>query len=497
MIETKDERSGAKPMLYDKLQSRLRTTLILLLTLSAALGSIQTFAHSSFRYDSFSFDLKVNLAATGGACLEIPPVGRIFFKTHQIPWQIKITLNEIDINRLEKQLNVIPPHREWLDLLQKKLQWTVVFLFTLVLLVGLGGSCAVLLFFRIYPNQRRFWQGIGLTGLMIGLLIGGTLLTYDQTAIERPQYQGVLAAAPWAMNLISMGLEHVEAIGNNLKTISQSLPMLYKQADQIESLGNLPSDLRILHVSDIHNNLAAFDLIGQLITAFNIQLVLDTGDLTDYGTALEGEIISKIEAFNLPYYFVPGNHESPFITKRLQQLKNVKVLSDATINFNGLLIAGVADPAAASYSSDVATDTVMEQAQKEFSQKITAASPAPDLVAVHNRFLAEKLIGTVPLILHGHDHSYCLTTQNNTIIVDAGTTGAAGLRGLTVKGVPYSASILYWRQDSEGALRLHAIDSIKINGVKGKFSLERHTYPEPSPAPTPQSTPLKNGSRNI
>jgi predicted phosphodiesterase len=472
-------------MLYHNLQSQLRTALIALLMLGAALGFIQLLAHTTFSYDSFSFDLKVNLAADGGTSLMIPPVGRLFIKTHHTPWQIMITLNKIDFNRLEKQLSTIPPRQQWLNLLQKELQRAIILLFTLVLLVGLGGSSLVLLFFRIYPNRLRFWQGIGLTGLMIGLLIGSTILTYDKTAIQRPQYQGVLASAPWAMNLISMGLDHVEVIGDNLKIISQGLPMLYKQAGQIGSLGNLESDFSILHVSDIHNNPAAFDLIAQLITTFKIQMVIDTGDITDYGTALEGAIVKKIEAINLPYLFVPGNHESPLIINRLRELKNVKILLDETVNFNGLLIAGVADPASVDYSSDVALPIGIEQTRDQFTQKITAASPAPDLIAVHNRLIAEKLIGIIPLILHGHDHRYNLTTKNNTVIVDAGTTGAAGLRGLTKNGAPYSASILYWKKDYQGILRLHAIDSIKINGVEGNFSLERHTYPAVSPAPSP------------
>jgi Icc-related predicted phosphoesterase len=478
-------------MFCRNLQFQLRTVLIALLMLGAALGFIQLFSHTSFSYDSFSFDLKVSLAANGGTSLAIPPVGHLFFKTHQTPCQIRITLNKIDFNRLENQLSTLPPRQQWLELLQKELQRAIILLFTVVLLVGISGSGLVLLFFRIYPNKPRFWQGIGLTFCLISLLIGGTILTYDKTAVQRPQYQGVLASAPWAMNLISMGLDHVEVIGNNLKTIPQSLSMLYKQTGQIGSLGNLKFDFSILHVSDIHNNPAAFKLIKQLITTFKIQMVIDTGDLTDYGTAFESEIITKIESLNLPYYFVPGNHDTPLIIKRLQQLKNVKVLQDATINFNGLLIAGVADPSANVDNPDEANSADLNRARDQFTQKVTAASPLPDLIAIHNRYLAQNLIGKIPLILHGHDHRYSVTTQNRTVIVDAGTTGAAGLRGLTKNAAPYSASIIYLKKDEQGTLRLDAIDSLKINGAEGKFSLERHTFPSefPIPSPSPSATP--------
>jgi predicted phosphodiesterase len=472
-------------MLYRNLQIRLRTILAILLMLGAALGFIQLFSRTSFNYDSFSFDLKVNLATDNGTSLAIPPVGRLFFKTHRIPWQIVITLNEIDFKRLENQLSAMPPHGQWLNLLQKKLKRAFLILFSIVILTGLGGASLVLLFLHVYPNQPRFWQGLGLTFLMTAGLIGGTLLTYDQTAIERPQYQGVLASAPWAMNLISMGLEHVEVIGNNLKNISQSLSMLYVQAGQTGSLSNLDSDLSILHVSDIHNNPAAFDLIEKLIETFKVQLVIDTGDLTDYGTVLESEIVNRIATLSRPYYFVPGNHDSPLIINRLQQLDNVRVLLDTTVNFKGLTIFGLADPASSGYNPDGALPEQLDRSRDELTQKITTTSLPPDLIAVHNRYLAQNVLGGVPVILHGHDHRYGITVQKKTVIVDGGTTGAAGLRGLTLKGVPYSASILYWKKDNQGKLRLHAIDSLKINGVEGKFTLERHTYPERSATASP------------
>lgn len=459
-----------------RIPSRLRSALVIVLIIVITLLFIQLFAKSSFNYDSFSFALQVQINPEGGTSLVIPPVGKLFFQTHQIPWQIIITLNEIDFTRLEKHLNSFPPRQEWLTLLQQELRHSMFSLFFLVVFFGVSGGMLVLLAFRVYPNTRRFWLGLSISFLTILCLIGGTVLTFDQQAIERPQYQGVLAAAPWAMNLISMGMDNVEVIGDNLKKISQTLPLLYKQAGQIGTLGNMETDLTMLHVSDIHNNPAAMEFISELITNFQVQLVIDTGDLTDYGTALETEIVAKIEAFKIPYIVVPGNHDSPLIIDYLQNLANVKVLGEKPLTVNGLTIVGMSDPAADVYNSDTPSDAEQQTLGEALAQKITEMEVLPEIVAVHNLKLAKKLIGTVPLILHGHDHQYRLSVQNDTIIVDAGTTGAAGFRGLLKKGVPYSASILYWKKDSQGKLRLSAIDSIKINGSEGKFSLERHTF---------------------
>ncbi|MGE5605392.1 MAG: metallophosphoesterase, partial [Bacteroidota bacterium] len=99
-----------------------------------------------------------------------------------------------------------------------------------------------------------------------------------------------------------------------------------------------------------------------------------------------------------------------------------------------------------------------------------------DILLVHTRTIVTDWIGRVPLIWPGPDHQYRLTTESGTIINDAGTTGAAGLRGLTEEGVPYSAAILYWKKDQNGILTFKALDSIKINGVAGKLTIERHTF---------------------
>jgi predicted phosphodiesterase len=459
-----------------KWPSWIRYPGIYILMLAAGLLSIQLFARTVFNFDSFSFDIKMNLALEGGTRLTIPPMGNLFFKTHHTPWEITVTLDQIDFTRLEKQLNDFPPQQQWLTLLQDQLMLTIARLFALVLFWGVCGGTLLLIIFRIYPNSRWFWYGAALTFLLISGLIGCTVLSYDQNAVERPQYQGVLNSAPWAMNLIKMGMDHVEVIGDNLKRISQGLPMLYKQAGHIGSLSNVRTNLVMLHVSDIHNNPAALDFIRELIANFKVQAVIDTGDLTDYGTALEAEIIHKIAELKVPYLFIPGNHDSPLIIESLKKLRNVTVLTDGPIQFNALTVDGVADPASADYNSDVSSPQVMAEIRDAFSQRIFAAESFPEIIAVHNRIMAENLIGSVPLILHGHDHKYLLTTEDRTVIDDAGTTGAAGLRGITKKGVPYSASILYWQKDAAGKLRLKAVDSISIDGTKGKFSLERHAF---------------------
>lgn len=456
-----------------------RHSRILALVIMAILGSmlfIQLFARLSFQYDSFSFTLKTNFNLSGGTTINVPPVGQLFLKTHYTPWRFVFTLDAIDFTKLEQQLDSIPAKEQWLKTLERETLQTILKLFLFVTVAGLLGAFLTLLSLRIKPFSNHFWYGMLGAFILVLTLITTTALTYNSDAIEHPQYQGVLASAPWAMNLVTMGLDNIEVIGDNLKKISRDLPMLFKQAAQIKNIGDLQFDLAALHVSDIHNNPAALEFITELVNNFKIELIIDTGDLTDYGTPLEAEIINQIAHIKIPYIFVPGNHDSSLIIKRLKKVPSVKVLNQGILKVKGLLIAGQADPSSLGYNSDIASPEAIKKAAAALKQTLQDTAKTPNIVIVHNRELVTDMIGQVPLILHGHDHQYRLTTEEKTVINDTGTTGAAGLRGLTEEGVPYSATILYWRKDQDGAMTLKALDSIKINGVAGKLTIERHTF---------------------
>lgn len=454
---------------------------ILALVIMAVLGSmlfIQLFARLSFQYDSFSFNLKASFNPLGGTIINVPPVGKLYLKTHHAPWQFIFTLDAIDFSKLEKQLDSLPLKEEWLKTLEQETLHAILKLFLLVIAIGLSGAFITLWVLRIKPFTKDFYYGISGPLLLILLLIAITGLTYDSDAVETPHYQGVLASAPWAMNLVTMGLDNIEVIGDNLKKISRDLPNLFKQAGQIKNIGDLRFDLVALHVSDIHNNPAAFEFISELVYNFKIELIIDTGDLTDYGTPLEAEIINQIAKIRIPYIFVPGNHDSPLIINRLKKIPFVKVLEQGIINTKGLTIAGQADPASLAYNSDLASEEEFRNSAAVLKETLQNTEKVPNIVLIHNRELVKELTGQmpIPLILHGHDHQYRLTTEANTIINDTGTTGAAGLRGLTEEGVPYSATILYWRKSPDGEMNLKALDSIKINGAVGKLTIERHTF---------------------
>lgn len=458
---------------------RSTTLRVILIAVSGTLLFIQFFAHTTIKYHSLTFDLTTRIGTHGGTVIAVPPVGRIFLETHWVPWQLVVTLSEIDFQKLEEQLSSIPPQEEWRDVFQHEATKAMLIFFALVAGWGIAGGMVFLIIFRYFPSHahgRDFWVGSVISLAIIGILIGGTVLSFDSHAIEHPKYQGVLASAPWVMQLISMGIDNIEVIGANLKKIPQELPLLYKQAGAIKNLSDLQTDLAVLHVSDIHNNPAAFKLIQELVANFKIKLIIDTGDLTDYSTPLEAEITRQFAAIKIPYLFIPGNHDSPLILERLKPFPNVKVLTEGVVKIKGLVIAGIADPSSLTSNPEVAGPDMMEDYRARLVEMVAKYGVEPDVVAAHNRGLTPDFIGKTPLVVHGHDHRAKIVKQQGTVIDDAGTTGAAGLRGLAEPGISYSATILYWKKDSENKLRLYAADSIKINGGEGLFTIDRHTF---------------------
>jgi hypothetical protein len=97
------------------------------------------------------------------------------------------------------------------------------------------------------------------------------------------------------------------------------------------------------------------------------------------------------------------------------------------------------------------------------------------ILAVHNPKSTKGISGLVPLILNGHVHKTSLKEENNSLIINAGTTGAAGIRGIQSKGdIPYSAVLLYFKKSEVlEKPQLFSADIIKISNFKAGFQVER------------------------
>ena len=434
---------------------------------------MNAFARAEFTGGGLTFAARIRLLAPGETRLSLPPLGFVLARTHRAPVRFELELRGLAPSFLSGLGDAPDAKRTVLAATVRQARRaahraTLLALF----LAGIGGLAAAVFSRATSPLvlAGAFWLGVVFCGGLLGL----AYLDYDPGALSQPRYEGLLESAPWVMSILDDSLEGLERLGQGFAVMARNLPRLSRHGGLGAPMGEAGEDLRVLHVSDIHNNKAAYELIAALVKSFAVDLVIDTGDLTDYGTPFEGDLAAAIAELKVPYVFVPGNHDSPEVVGRLRRLGNVVVLRGRTVRVKGLRLLGLPDPAAAASDTDVPSDDLLRRTGEELLATWEAAKEKPDVVAAHNFEVLRPLIGRARVLLHGHDHRASLREVRGTLIADAGTSGAAGYRGLaSEEAVPYTVHLQYWRREAGGGFALVAVDAITVDGLGGRLQVAR------------------------
>ncbi len=452
--------------------------------LMAVIGTIlivSIFGQMQFHVEALQFNLSLQIFDHGITELVIPPVGKISAKTHATPLRFTIKLTNIDMELLRHLLNNSPAQQVLKGKLEKELLRILrIFILRILLLAAAGGMFGIFLLRR--KKVATYIRG-AITGIILmGILLLGSYGTYNTDSFLTPRYEGILKAAPWMVGLAEEALGKIDKLGEQMQTMANNLYDLFEKVDTLKPLGNNETGtLRLLHVSDMHNNPAGYDFVQQIVANFKIDAILDTGDLSDFGTPLEAKLVTRLENLHKPYIFVSGNHDSPDIVAALKSLKNVTVLDGTTFSLDGLTIFGAGDPAAVSASITPPNTLAVREYFERIKDKFTQIQPV-DLLMIHNPGIARNFAGKVPVIVHGHDHKLKIGKIEGTDVIDAGTSGAAGIRGLQVnKEIPYSVVLLYFKKDMQ-RYALVAADTIKVFNLRSGFQLERTLFTDPNSA---------------
>ncbi len=466
------------------------------LCLLAVIGAgfvVTYFGTQTYRWQAFDVAIGVAPARRGETRLLFTPLGEVRAATHRTPLAVKMSLQGVSFDQM-KRLVAKPPPQEVLekDFLRAMRRNLSHFSVCQVLLGALGGLLGPLV---LRVRRVRIWLFSALGGGgFIALLLLATAYTFDKRAFESPAYTGSLREAPAMFTLARDAFSRARALSDRLRTAAKNLNALY---GRISAVPQMPSDeetVRILHVSDIHNNPLAVAFLRDLADKFGVSAVIDTGDLTDYGTPIETQLSAGLARLRVPYVFVAGNHDSEATVRALRANPNTVILDgDAPVTVAGLRIIGSPDPSAARRglgNVDTPPEALKAAGERLLETARSSAGPAPDIVCVHNPRQAEPLIGQMPLILCGHMHRAYLETRNDTVICNAGTTGGAGVRYLDrTDGVPLSAAVLTFTR-SPGAARLVSIDTVILDGSLSQYSISRRTFNAPPPqAAPPQAAP--------
>ncbi|MGH2696094.1 MAG: metallophosphoesterase family protein, partial [Actinomycetota bacterium] len=215
------------------------------------------------------------------------------------------------------------------------------------------------------------------------------------------------------------------------------------------------------------------DFAQQLADTFQADLVVDTGDITSFGSPVEGTILDRIPGFGVPYVFVRGNHDSTSVAVQIENLPNGETLSGETITVEGITIAGAAHPLFTPNRDPRYTDEEIEEALAEAGAGLADAfaDSAPDVLAVHDDRMARAMAGQVPLVVSGHFHRFGAEVSEGTLFLRTGSTGGGGLDTFLIdEPLPLAAEVLYF----EGVpARLVAVDRITLEPTNRELRAER------------------------
>ncbi|MEV5570865.1 metallophosphoesterase [Spirillospora sp. NPDC052269] len=445
-------------------------------------------------------DVSLTLQASlhGGTTIAIPPLGDLHLDTHWGPVALRAQVTQLRL--ADARAFIESPgvsDQQMTDRIAGQLWHGVWIMLLKAVLAALAG--AFLSGLLVFRSWRRALAGSGaaLTGMLAVSL--AAWLSFSPSSLAEPRYTGLLANAPRVVGDARNLVERFTSYRAQLARLVGNMSRLYAATSTLPTYEPDPSTLRIVHVSDIHLNPAAWDVIRSVADQFQADLIIDSGDLMDHGTRAEDKFAGDISTFRVPYVYVRGNHDSRGTQKAVARQKNGVVLDDTTRQIENLRIYGVGDPR---YTPDKSTrgdnvgDAQMRAEGLRKAERLRASGAHPDIVIVHDPAEGAAFSGLTPLILSGHTHKRETSLlPTGTRLFVQGSTGGAGLRGLEhEEPTPIELSVLYF---SRATHRLQGWDDLRLGGLGlTSAQIERHlepkpdhpvTPPAPSPAPTPSS----------
>lgn len=443
--------------------------------------------------------LSISPSLTGDTVVTVPPLGALRLDTHDGPLTVNIDVSSVDAQSA-RAIFADPGKLDGLqDRIVSDLRHGLLMLALRGVLVAVLGSAV---FGLVVFRRWRTAAVCGLTTLAVLAASGvAGIATWNPLSVNEPQYSGLLANAPTLVGNAEDIVDNFAKYRVQLAKIVTNVSKLYDTTLTLPTYQPSPDTIRVLLVSDIHDNPAAWNVIRSTAAQFQVQAIIDAGDITDHGLAAENKTFQDIRTLGVPYVWVRGNHDSYVTQEGVAALPNTYVLDNSIVEVAGLRILGVGDPR---YTPDKNTRDApeapsIEEVGKSLADQARAAAAKGkpvDVVVVHDPDAARQTDGTVPLALSGHiHHRLDEVLPKGTRLFVEGSTGGAGLRGLEgEQPTPIELSVLYFDRQTR---TLQAWDDIQLGGLGlESASIQRHVAKDPgaegstpSPTPSPGATP--------
>ncbi|MEU3410907.1 metallophosphoesterase [Streptomyces sp. NPDC006658] len=422
---------------------------------------------------------------TGGTRIDVSPLGSLSLDSHAAPVRLDVNVERLDPPRSQALVD----HPERISGLQDEV----------VRDVGHGTrdlaarSCvavvcgATALGLAVYRRPRPALAAGGLALVLLAASGVSAYATWNPKSVLEPRFSGLLASAPSVVGNARSIVTEFDVYQKELARLVTNVTKLYDATSTLPAYRPDPSTIRVLHVSDIHLNPASWKIIGSLVKQYQVNVIVDSGDTMDHGTAAENGFLDPVGDLGVPYVWVRGNHDSRTTQRYLERMRNVRVLDEGrAVTVAGLRFAGTGDP---QFTPDRSAVPGGEAAERLAGARLAsalrdqqAAGTPVDVAVAHEPTAAEETDGVVPLVLCGHlHHEGTRLLPYGTRLRREGSTGGGGLRAVEHEHpAPIQASVLYFDRDSR---RLQAWDAIELGGL-GLTTAEvsRHLVDENKPA---------------
>jgi predicted MPP superfamily phosphohydrolase len=439
----------------------------------------------------FDADLSLQPALTGSTTVGIPPLGELRLDTHDGPVQLHVAVTTLRSDAA-RAIVANPAQLQGLgERVNDDLRDGLVELVVRTVLVTVVGAAALgLLVFRRRLRRVAAATGAGLGALLVAA--GISFATFEERALAEPRYTGLLASAPTVVGDVRDLVQRFDAYQLQLGRLVSNVSELYTATNSLPVFAPGGDTVRVLHVSDLHLNPAAFDVIASVIEQFGVDVVVDTGDITDFGSVAEDRYVTGIATLGVPYVYVRGNHDSEATQRAIAALPKTVVLdSTEVVEVAGVRFLGLGDPRFTpdkTTGDDDAPREVVLAVGRTLARSVRTALEPPDIVAVHDPTAAQPLLGETPLVLAGHRHQREDVREDATLLMIQGSTGGAGLRALEGEDpMPITLTVLYLDPET-GALQ--AYDDIRIGGLGANDArISRTVVPPDASGSGPPSDP--------
>ncbi|TFV86472.1 metallophosphoesterase [Blastococcus sp. CT_GayMR16] len=447
--------------------------------LIGAVIAVLLFGRISAPIGPFDATLAFRPALDGGATVAVPPLGDLQVDVYDGPLRLDIGLQRVDQERARALASDPVRLAGVVNQVSDDLRGAVVRLAWTTALVAIAGAALTSLV--VLRRRREPLIAAGVTTVLLLGTAGLGAATWRPEALSQPTYTGLLVNANSLIGSAEDIVARFDAYRASLEDLVANVGTLYSTISALPAPGGTDETVALLHVSDLHLNPAGFDLMRQVVDQFQVDGVLDTGDITDWGSAPENQLIGSVGQLGVPYVYIRGNHDSAATAGLIAAQPNATVLAGTATTVGGLTIVGVADPR---FTPDKTTgdddtgDEVLVQTGITLAEVAEEQPETPAIALVHDPKQAPPLDGVVPLILAGHTHDRSVSElEDGSLLMVEGSTGGAGLRGLEGEyPEPLTCTVLYLDPDT-GALR--AYDEITLGGLgETEVTIQRTVVPD-------------------